>query len=252
MSAALEERPTLATADGPMDAYLARPAGAGPFPAVVVAQEAFGVNAHIRDVCDRFAREGYVAIAPELFHRAGRGVEVSYADVPAAMTQLGPLTNAGLERDLAAAFDHLAHRADAAAGRSALVGFCVGGFAAFLGACRLNPAATVAFYGGGIVRKRPISGLEPVLGEAASIRTPILCLFGGEDKGIPPEDVNAIRARLDALPVAHDVVVYPGAGHAFFCDARPAFHADSARAAWTRTLDWLARHVRGAPAPASR
>jgi carboxymethylenebutenolidase len=102
------------------------------------------------------------------------------------------------------------------------------------------------------VRRRPISAIEPLLAEADRIGAPILCLFGGEDKGIPPEDVTAIRARLEALPVAHEVVVYPGAGHAFFCDARPAYHAESARAAWTRTLDWLARHGRGAPAAAPR
>jgi carboxymethylenebutenolidase len=246
-----EETLTIVTPDGAMEAFVAAPGLAVPSPGVVVAQEAFGVNDHIRDVCRRFAREGYVALAPELFHREGRGVEVPYGDMPNAMRLLATLTNEGLERDLAAALGHLRLHPGVDPARIGLVGFCVGGFAAFLGACRLTPAATVSFYGGGIVRERPTLQLRPVLGEAAQIRTPLLCLFGADDKGIPPEDVDAIRAALDAGTVPHDVVVYPGAGHAFFSDARPSYHAASATAAWERTLDWLASWVRDA-APSLR
>jgi carboxymethylenebutenolidase len=210
---------------------------------VVVAQEAFGVNHHIRDVCRRFAEAGYLALAPELFHRSGRGIEIPYGDMPPAMEQLRALTNDGVEEDLAAAFEHLGARADVDPARVGLVGFCVGGFAAFLGACRLSPVATVSFYGGGIVRQRPQFELRPILDEASNIRRPILCLFGAEDQGITPEDVNAIRERLDRLPIPHEVVVYPDAGHAFFCDARPSYRAAPAADAWRRTVEWLARHI---------
>jgi carboxymethylenebutenolidase len=240
------EHVTLSTPDGPMEAYVARPDGDGRVPAVVVAQEAFGVNGHIRDVCDRFAREGYLAVAPELFHRDGRGVEVAYSDMESALRRLRALTNDGLEMDLAAAFQHARSRAEVRPGEVGIVGFCVGGLAAFLAACRLDPDATVSFYGGGIARPRPQFKLEPVIAEARSIRAPILCLFGAEDKGIPPEDVEGIRRALDRLPTAHEVVVYPGAGHAFFSDARPAYHPASAADAWRRTLDWLGRHMRRA------
>ncbi|HEY6866826.1 MAG TPA: dienelactone hydrolase family protein [Candidatus Eisenbacteria bacterium] len=227
-----------------MDAYVSRPDGAPRVPAVVVVQEAYGVNGHIRDVCDRFAREGYLAVAPELFHREGRGVEVPYSDMESALRHLRVLTNEGLEMDLAAAFQHARSRSEVRPGEVGIVGFCVGGLAAFIAACRLAPDATVSFYGGGIARPRPQFKLQPVLREARGIRAPILCLFGAEDQGIPPEDVAAIRDALDGIQAAHEVVVYPGAGHAFFSDARPSYHAPSAADAWRRTLDWLGRHVR--------
>lgn len=232
---------TLATADGPMAAHLALPASAGPHPALVVVQEAFGVNAHIRDVCGRFAAAGYVALAPEIFHREGPGIDLPYSDMPPAMAQLALLTNAGLEMDLAAALAHLRGRADVDPARVGVVGFCVGGFAAFLAACRLDPAAVVSFYGGGIVRARTGLAMTPLLDEADGIRAPLLGLFGAEDGGIPPADLAAIRARLAGAD--HEVVVYEGAKHAFFCDARPAYHPAAAAAAWTRTLDWFARHL---------
>ncbi|MEP7027604.1 MAG: dienelactone hydrolase family protein [Candidatus Eisenbacteria bacterium] len=240
------ERVTIPTADGPMEAYVARPAAPGANPAMVVVQEAFGVNGYIRDVCLRFAGEGYVAIAPELFHRSGSGIEIPYGDLPPAMAQIGILTNDGIEGDLAAAFAYARTDEEVDAWRVGLVGFCVGGFAAFLGACRLDPAATVSFYGGGIVRPRPGMRMEPVLEEAAAIDAPLLCLFGAEDGGIPPPDVAAIREGLEARAIGAEVVVYEGAKHGFFCDQRPAYHAEAAAAAWQRTLDWCARYVRGA------
>jgi carboxymethylenebutenolidase len=234
-----ERRVTIPTVEGPMDAWLARPAGAGPWPGVVVVQEAFGVNDHIRDVCRRFAREGYVALAPEIFHSQGPGIEIPYTDMPPAMAQLALLTNDGLEVDLSAALDHVRGEEGVDTWRVGLVGFCVGGFAAFLGACRLDPAATVSFYGGGIVRGRPGFRLEPILEEADAIDAPLLCLFGSEDGGIPPADVEAIRARLEDRGVGNAVHVYEGAKHAFFCDQRPAYHPEAAADAWTRTLAWL-------------
>lgn len=242
-----DSRVTIPTFDGPMNAYLARPDGAGPLPGVVVVQEAFGVNDHIRDVCRRFAGAGYVALAPEIFHRQGAGIELPYTNFTPAGEQLARLTNDGLEVDLAAAFDHLRGEAEVDTWRVGLVGFCVGGFAAFLGACRLDPAATVSFYGGGIVRARAGMKLEPVLEEADAIDTPILCLFGSEDSGIPPADVEAIRARLEQRAIGSAVHVYEGAKHAFFCDQRPAYHPEAAADAWRRTLEWFERYVKGKP-----
>jgi carboxymethylenebutenolidase len=101
----------------------------------------------------------------------------------------------------------------------------------------------VSFYGGGIVRPRAGLALQPLLEEAGGIRAPLLCLFGSADGGIPGADVEAIRQRLAGLDGGHEVVVYEGAGHAFFCDARPAYHAPSAQAAWERTLGWFERHL---------
>lgn len=229
---------TIQTADGPMDAYLAR--GKGRCPGVVVVQEAFGVNEHIRDVCDRLAAAGYTALAPEIFHRRGKGLVVPYDNAAPAMAELGFLTNEGIETDLAAALSCLRGEDGVDPARVGLVGFCVGGFAAFLGACRLDPAATVAFYGGGIVRPREGMALEPVLPEADAIDTPLLALFGGDDGGIPQTDVDAIRARLG---IACEVHVYEGAKHAFFNDRRANYHPAAAADAWTRTLDWFGRYL---------
>ena len=235
---------TIATADGPMEAYLAKPEGTGPFPGVVVVQEAFGVNGHIRDVCDRLAGAGYAALAPEVFHRTGAGIEVPYDDPKPAMAELAKLTNDGLETDLTAALERLRGESGVDPGRVGLMGFCAGGFAAFLGACRLDPAATVAFYGGGIVRRREGMLLEPVLEEADAIDAPLLCIFGSADGGIPPADVDAIRRRLEGRAVACEVKVYEGAKHAFMNDRRPAnYDAHAAAQGWDAMLEWFRKYL---------
>jgi carboxymethylenebutenolidase len=228
------------TPDGPMDAYVARPAGGGPFPGVVVIQEAFGVNEHIMEVCDRLAARGYAALAPEIYHRRARRLVVPYETPAPAMAELALLTNDGLEVDLEAALARLRGEDGVDPARVGLLGFCGGGFAAFLGACRLDPAATVAFYGGGIVFAREGMALEPVLDEADAIDTPLLALFGSADTGIPMSDVEAVRKRLG---VGCEVHVYDGAKHAFFNDRRPNYHPAAAADAWTRTLDWFGRYL---------
>jgi carboxymethylenebutenolidase len=236
-------RDTIPTVDGPMDVHLVRPEGAGPFPGVVVVQEAYGVNEHVLDVCARFAAAGYAALAPEIYHRSAAGLTVPYETPARAMAELGLLTNDGLEVDLAAALERLRNEDDVDPARVGLVGFCVGGFAAFLGACRLDPAATVSFYGGGIVRAREGMRLEPVLDEGDAIDTPLLALFGGEDASIPPADVAAIRSRLEQAGSGSAVHVYEGAKHAFFNDRRANYHEAAAADAWSRTLDWFGRFL---------
>jgi carboxymethylenebutenolidase len=233
------------TPDGPMQAFQALPSPGAPAPGVVVLQEAFGVNAHIRDVCKRLAAEGYAALAPELYHRTASGVAVDYSDMPAARRHLAEVTNDSLTTDVRAGFSHLRGLAGVDPGRVGVLGFCMGGFTAFLAACRTDTAATVAFYGGGIVRPRPGLKLVPLLEEAGSIDAPLLCIFGETDTAIPPEDVEAIRSRLQALGKVHEVVVYPEAGHGFLCSDRASYHEAAAVEAWARTLEWLGRHLRG-------
>jgi carboxymethylenebutenolidase len=141
---------TLAVADGTkLRAFAARPDGAGPRPGILVLQEAFGVNAHIRDVTERFAREGWVALAPELFHRsAAAGWEGSYTDFPAVMPHYQALTNEGLLADMKAAHDWLT--GPGGASDVSAIGFCLGGRAAFLANSALKLKAAVSYYGGGI------------------------------------------------------------------------------------------------------
>jgi carboxymethylenebutenolidase len=227
---------TLTTKDGPMDAFVVEPDGAKAPLGVVVVQEAFGVNAHIKDVARRFAAEGFTALAPEFFHRSGRGVNIPYGDFEKARPMLATLSNAGLESDLDAAIGELEGRVPG--GRVAVVGFCLGGFVAFLAACRTRVATAVSFYGG-IARQRPGSPLVPLLDEAETIQVPVLLFFGDEDQAIARADVDAIEGRLRELGKEHEVVVYPGAGHAFFCDQRPSYRPEAAADAWVRTLGWL-------------
>jgi len=234
---------TLSTPDGEMDAYLVDPGGEAPRPAIVVAQEAFGVNGHIRNMCGRLAAEGYAAIAPELYHRQGRGKVYAYDDYESVRPVLLGLTNEGIEMDVAAALAHLRGLDSVAPERIGIVGFCMGGFVAFLAACRNDVSAAVSFYGGGIVRQRPGAKMAPLLREAEAISCPILCMFGAEDASIPIEDVEVIRRRLEELEKKSEVVVYPGAGHGFLCDERPSYADSAAADAWKRTLEWFRRSM---------
>ena len=233
-----ESTVTLETSDGSMDAFQVMPDAEGPAPAVIVAQEAFGVNSHIQDVCRRFAREGYVALAPDMYHRTGPMLAFSYDD-PKRREPFSALTNDGIESDINAALAHLIDLPQVDAGRIGIVGFCVGGFMAFLAACRTDVATAVCFYGGGIVNRREGLKLEPLLSEADRIKVPVLCLFGEKDGSIPQSEVEAIRQRLAMQPREHQVHVYPGAEHGFFCDERPSYKADAAEDAWGRTVQWL-------------
>jgi carboxymethylenebutenolidase len=233
-----------ATADGPMAIYEARPTERARR-AVIVVQEAFGVNRYIERVTERFAGAGYDAVAPAFFHRAGGGT-ASYDDFSKVMPLYEGLTDDGILIDLDAAFAHLATlgHEPAAVG---VVGFCFGGRVTFLAAARRAFGASVGFYGGGIVTAR-FPQFPPLIDEAATLQTPWLGLFGDEDGSIPVEDVEATRVALRDAPVASEIVRYPGAEHGFFCDERPSFNQAVSDDAWPRTLDWLDRHVAGASA----
>jgi carboxymethylenebutenolidase len=223
-----------------MAVYEARPAGDARG-AVVVVQEAFGVNAHIEDVTRRFAAAGYHAVAPELFHRAGGGT-AEYGDFDKVITLFGSISgDEPVLADVDAALAHLAGAGFAPA-RVGVVGFCFGGRVTFLVALRRALGAAVGFYGGGIVTAR-FPQFPPLVGEAASLQTPWLGLFGDEDASIPVDDVERLRAALAGARVAHEVVRYPGAKHGFHCDARGDYERDAATDAWRRTLDWLERHL---------
>jgi carboxymethylenebutenolidase len=230
---------TLQSQGGPIDAFLVTPAeGASSAPAVIVAMEAFGVNSHVREVCRRLASEGYVALAPDFYHRTGKMLTYAYED-PKRREPFSALTNEGIEADIDAALEHLKGVDGVDGARIGIVGFCVGGFMAFLAACRTDVATAVCFYGGGIVNRREGLKLEPLLTEADNIKVPVLMLFGDRDSSIPQSDVQAIRKRLAMQPREHEIVVYPGAEHGFNCDERESFHPEASADAWKRTIKWL-------------
>src|SRR3954469_10875504 len=234
---------TLETPDGAMDLYEAAPDGE-PKGAVIVIQEAFGVNDHIQDVTRRFAAAGYLAVAPALFHRAGGGT-AGYDDFAKVMPLFEGVSDDGVLADVDATIDHLAAQGFEPS-RIGIVGFCFGGRVTFLVAARRALGAAVGFYGGGIVNASPL-GLSSLIGEAADLRTPWLGLFGDLDKGIPVDDVEVLRAAVGDADVVADIVRYAEADHGFHCDARDAYHEDSARDAWRRAGEWCDTHI-GCPA----
>jgi carboxymethylenebutenolidase len=235
---------TLDTTDGPMGLYDAAPDGeAGR--AVIVIQEAFGVNRHIQDVTRRFADLGYRAASPVIFHRAGSGSIDDYDNVDRAemMKLFEGLDDDGILTDVDAArsFLHGQGFADSAIG---IVGFCFGGRVTFLVATNRALGAAVTFYGGGIAAAHAVfEGMPKLTGGIPSMATPWLGLFGDLDHGIPPEQVEALRTAMGAAPVAWEIVRYAEAGHGFHCDVRADYHEASAKDGWTRTLDWFDRHL---------
>jgi len=221
---------------GVMGGYLARPKGAGPFPGVIVYMEIFGVNAHIRDVTDRVAREGYLALAPDVFHRTAPGIELGYDDagVGQGIALLMKLQAEEAISDARDAVAFLRERPEVRGSKLGAMGFCMGGHLAYLTACETDIAAAASFYGGGIAAAQGPGGGPSTLSRTPKIRGRVLCLFGGRDTMIPPAQVEAIRAALAARGGRDEVVVYPEADHGFFCDQRATYHAPSAQAAWER------------------
>ena len=233
---------TIETRDGPMQVCDVTP-DARPSRAVIVIQEAFGVNEHIRDVTRRFAAAGFRAVAPTMFHRAGGGT-APYDDFSKVMPLFQGVTDDGIVADVDATVGYL-RRAGFDDRQIGIVGFCFGGRVTFLVATRRKLGAAVGFYGGGIVTSR-IPLFTPLIGDAGKLATPWLGLFGDEDAGIPVADVEQLRATLDReTRVIHEIVRYPGAEHGFHCDVRPSYNEAAARDGWKRTLDWFRQHLAG-------
>jgi carboxymethylenebutenolidase len=218
-----------------MRAWVARPKEGGAYPALLVFQEAFGVNAHIRDIAGRFAREGFVAVAPELFHRTGAGFDGRYDDFPSAMPHMKALNDASMGADLRAAHDWVRGSIGAELPIFA-IGYCMGGRAAFLAALTLPLAGAISYYGGGIAPNASNPGL---LGRASGIQAPLLLFWGGRDKHIPPEQVRAVTDALRAAGKNFVNVEISNADHAFFCDARSSYSPAAALLAWPLTLAFL-------------
>lgn len=222
----MSERARLTAADGhELEAYVAKPNGE-PIAGLVVVQEIFGVNQHIRSVADGYARDGFLAVAPALFDRYERGVDLGYegAHVQKAMSFFPKLDIDAAVRDTAAALEYAKRETGEKCG---VIGYCFGGTLAWLAATRLNPDAAVGYYGGRIAM---FANEQP--------HCPVMLHFGTKDQHIPKEEVDKIAA-------AHpDVEIYwYDAGHGFNCDARSSYDPGSAKLARSRSLEFLARHL---------
>jgi len=229
------ERVRIPVGRSEMGGYLARPKDAGSRPAVLVFMEIFGINSHIRDVTERVAREGYVALAPDYFHRTGPGVEYGYDEkgMAGGMTLLSQLKADEMIADSQAAIAWLRGRKDVN-GRIGAMGFCIGGHMTYLTACETDVAASASFYGGGIAAPQGPGAAPSTVSRTPKIRGKIVCLFGQKDALIPQPQVDAIRAALSKAGVKHEVVVYPDADHGFFCDQRATYQKSAADDAWKR------------------
>ena len=222
----------LMAADGTVvPAYEARPAGQRKG-AVVVIQEIFGVNSHIRNVADGYAAEGYLAVAPATFHRVQSGVELGYAEADMGVgfgykTAVEALPAPGVMPDIQAAIDHAAQ---ASGGKVAVVGYCWGGLLTWRAACTLTGlSAAVPYYGGGVTTEAEM---------ARQPRVPVLAHFAEEDKWIALDTVAAFKKVHPQVQV-HTYAAH----HGFNCDQRGAWHAPSAQLARERTLAFLAQHL---------
>ncbi|MGA8101793.1 MAG: dienelactone hydrolase family protein [Candidatus Acidiferrales bacterium] len=231
----------LNVADGTtMRAYVARPKDQAPRAGLLVFQEAFGVNGHIRDVTARFARQGFSAIAPELFHRTAPGFEGSYTDFNSVAPHIGALKSETMAADIQAAFTYLEADAPTAGKPIAGVGFCMGGMVSFLAATEVNVKAAISFYGGGIAPNPRSGGL---LDRTAKLRAPVLLFWGGKDKHIGPEKQNQVAESLRAAGKSFVNVEFSEADHGFFCDQRASYNPQAAGEAWALSLEFLKTHL---------
>lgn len=220
-----------------IQAYLAQPKSTKLAFPVIVFQEIFGVNIHIREVAERLAKAGYVAIAPALYQRTAPNFEVGYT--PEAIQQgrsyKEQTTVAELISDIRATIAYFKTLDGVNTDAIGAIGFCFGGHVAYLAATLPEITATASFYGGCIPTSTPGGG-EPTLSLTPNIRGTIYGFFGTEDQGIPAVQVDEIEAELTRHQVRHRIFRYPS-GHGFFCNHRSSYHPDSATAAWEHVLE---------------
>lgn len=239
---------TFPSGDIQVPAYVAEPSRPGCFGGVVVIQEVFGVNSHIREVTERLAGAGYVAIAPHIYHRQAPGFEVGYTE---ADLDLGRQYKVGTQadellRDVQGAIDYLYSKANVTRSGVGCIGFCFGGHVAYLAATLPQVRATASFYGAGLATMTPGGG-EPTISLTPKISGTLYGFFGTEDPLIPLTEVDQIEAALTQHQISHQIFRYAGATHGFFCDQRYSYHAEAAKAAWEEVLQLFKQSLPAAP-----
>jgi carboxymethylenebutenolidase len=219
--------------------YLAHPATVGTYPGIVVIQEIFGVNAHIRDVTERIARLGYVAIAPSIYQRQAPGFETGYTteDMEQGRIYKDQTTAAELLSDIQATIDYLKREFNTQ--KFGTIGFCFGGHVVYLAATLPDVQVTASFYGGGIATMTPGGG-EPTITRTRDIHGTIWCFFGNRDPLIPNAEVDAIEQELKKWGIDHQVFRYD-ADHGFFCNERGSYDPQAAAASWEKVQELFNR-----------
>jgi carboxymethylenebutenolidase len=228
-----------------MEGYLTQPAVEGRHPAVMVIQEIWGVNSHVQSVTDRLPSQGYVGLAPAIFHREGRMTLGLYEETQTAIGWMGRCTDANIVADIKAAVDYLKAQPFVDPQRIGIVGFCFGGRVAYQAACNVpDLKASVVFYGGRILQPLGGGGSAPIE-QTAQINAPVLGLFGEEDQNPSPADVATIEAELKKHGKTYEFHMYPGCGHGFHCDGRPSYRPEAAKDAWGKAFAWFDKHLKG-------
>src|SRR5258706_9157247 len=226
------------TKDGEMPAYRAMPAEGGPFATVLVLQEVFGVHEHIKDVCRRLAKEGYCAIAPELYARQGDPSKIS--DINKLLSDIvAKVPDAQVMDDLDATVAWAKASGKADTNRLGITGFCWGGRIVWMYAAH-NPGlkAGVAWYGRLVGMPSEMTPKHPI-DIAKDLKAPVLGLYGGADQGIPTDTTDKMRDAMRAAKKPGDIIVYPDTPHGFHADYRPSYRKDKAEEGWQRLLSWF-------------
>jgi carboxymethylenebutenolidase len=226
------------TPDGEIPAYRAMPDSGGPFPVILVVQEIFGVHEHIRDVCRRLAKQGYMAIAAELYARQG---DVSaIGDVKEIIAKVvSKVPDAQVMSDLDAVVAYASGSGSGDSARLGITGFCWGGRITWLYAAHSSALkAGVAWYGRLVGEPGALSPRHPI-DLVAELKAPVLGLYGGADQGIPVDTVERMRAACKDAQKTCEIIVYPQAGHAFNADYRPSYRPEAAKDGWDRMLAWF-------------
>jgi carboxymethylenebutenolidase len=221
-----------------IDAYLATPQSEGIFPAVIVVQEIFGVNDHIRDVTKRIASQGYVAIAPKIYQRIAPEFETGYIakDIEIGKEYKNQTKAEEILSDIQAVINYLYQLPQVKKTGVGSIGFCFGGHITYLTATLPEIKATASFYGAGITTTTPGGG-EPTITYTKDIKGTIYTFFGLEDASIPVAEVDQIEGELQKYNISHRVFRYQVADHGFFCDQRSTYNQEAANSAWNHVLE---------------
>ena len=226
-----------------LNGYAAHPEGKGPFPGMVVMMEAYGITGHIQGVCERLAKSGFVAVAPDIFH----GEVLSYTDSAKVMAKIPTLNDEQILREIGETLDWLGLQKNVDKRRLGIIGFCMGGRHAFYANCRYPERlkAAVGFYGGGIAVEgaKDRFGRTPPIAEADKMQAPIFLGYGADDQGIPPAEHARIAEKLSSLKKRYTLAVYPGAGHAFLCEERANYAPAVAARPWPEAIEFLHREL---------
>jgi carboxymethylenebutenolidase len=228
-------------AGGDIPGYRAMPASGGPLPTVLVIQEIFGVHEHIKDMCRRFAKLGYFAVAPALYSREG---DVSgMSDIAQIIsTVVNRVPDAQVASDLDATVRWARGTGSADTAKLGVTGFCWGGRQVWLYTAHSpNVKAAVAWYG---TLKRPTTDLQPTnpIDLIAQLKAPVLGLYGGADPGIPVDSVEEMKVALKAAGNPSEIVLYPDTPHGFNADYRPSYRPEQAKDGWTKLQAWFKQH----------